>query len=185
MGQYIIAGKTIKQWSAETGLSVRLIQKRFRDNPSLDDIFKPIRKQVPSGSIKAQVEQLAKKECVSEKAIYQRIARGAKLPDLANGKKNCSLRQSVELCIRRGENLRDIIGRHIDKYSHAEILKCHDEVQTVNAASKKLGLSRDCLYGRFKIGWSKEEILNGERVKQKSYYIVNPHIRRPRPWEKK
>lgn len=86
MGKYIIAGKTLKEWSVISGLSVRLIRSRLKDHYDIDRLFDPKKKkQVPRGSIKQFVESCANEQGVTRKAIYMRLLRGWSAEEVKRG----------------------------------------------------------------------------------------------------
>ena len=89
MGKYIIAGKTIKEWAAITGLGVRLIRKRLGEHYEIDRIFEAKKKkQVPRGSIKEFVESAAERQCITKKAIYMRFYRGWSADEIDRGRRD-------------------------------------------------------------------------------------------------
>lgn len=89
MGKYIIAGKTIKEWSEITGLGVKLIRKRLGEHYDIDRIFEAKKKnQVPRGSILDFVESCAKAQGLTKKAIYMRFYRGWSVEEIERGVKN-------------------------------------------------------------------------------------------------
>lgn len=79
MGCYVLHGKTIKQWSEETGLHVRLIQRRLRDHYDIKMILAPKKlNQVKRGSIKHIVDEIVERDGITKGAAYQRINRARK-----------------------------------------------------------------------------------------------------------
>lgn len=148
---------------------MRLIRHRLKESHDLKKIFE--RKQTNNarrGSIKNVVESLAAANKVGTKAIYQSVSRGMTFDDIRSGKRRCSLRQVVAIYVRKGESANEITNRFIHLYRRDEIIKCCEEVTFVDMAERKTDLSRNTIYGRIKLGWSREEIVSWHR-KRKIY----------------